>query len=224
MVDVPTAYPLKWPLAKPRTPENERLYGRFGYKSRQSWGMSNSDLTIAMAYSRVQEELGMFTRRGHPDRIDWDATVVSTNLKLRMDGAPRSDQRKPEDPGAVLYYDLDGDQQVIAVDRYNKVEQNLAAIASILQCLRTMERHDASVMKMAMVGIRGELPSPETVGTPHWTQLFNVPATADYKQVKMAYKQTRGKYHPDRPSTGDVRMFDLCNKAWDQYCLQNRIA
>lgn len=221
-----TAYPLHWPPQKPRTPEAERRYGQFGYKNAQGIGGSYSrkeDITVYKATRRILNELGNFDRPGNRNRVDVEAIVISTNLELRKsDGRPRSDRRAPEDPGAVLYYELDGDPQVIAVDCYNKVEQNMAAIAAILECLRTMERHDSTVMKMAMAGIRGELPAPDQVSLPHWTTLFNVPVTADYDQVKKAFKSIRGKYHPDNQRSGNADLFDMCNKVWAQYDKQQQ--
>ena len=77
------------------------------------------------AVERVLEELRRLDGAGEDD------VVISTNLRTRLDGLPRSDQPKPEDPGAAVYWQPPiGEMRCMAVDRYTEVEDNLAAIAA----------------------------------------------------------------------------------------------
>lgn len=78
-------FPLQWPAGWKRTPRFGRKAGMFRA------GASRSRLSVAAAMERVREEVG---RMGIRD----DDLVISTNLPLRLDGFPRSDQSEPE-PG-----------------------------------------------------------------------------------------------------------------------------
>lgn len=75
-----SAYPLQWPEGWKRT-EN--------YRRRQAKFTRHGDrLSVAAAHNRVMEQLTLF-------KVDTkNDVVVSTNIALRLDGAPRSDQRE----------------------------------------------------------------------------------------------------------------------------------
>jgi hypothetical protein len=133
-----TASPLTWPVGWKRTPADQRREARFG-KARQNHGNGHyvgaRSLTIAEATQRVLDEL---TRMG----LVRDDIVVSSNLKLRLDGLPRSDQREPDDPGVAVYWQEPvGPPKVMAIDQYERVADNLAAIAATLDAMRAIERH-----------------------------------------------------------------------------------
>src|SRR6185312_14224710 len=129
------AYPLCWPEGWKRKQSWERQRAHFGRQVQQS-GRSYSSkepLTVAQATERVLDEL---RRMG----INENDVVISTNLKLRLDGFPRSDQANPADPGAAVYWRKDDAAQMkcIAIDRYDRVEGNLAAIAATLEAMRAI--------------------------------------------------------------------------------------
>lgn len=213
-----SAYPLSWPPGWPRTEHYDRVYGRFSTKDRSGQWPRTKDITLAQARKRVQEELERFD--GHQrnwERIDPDHTVLSTNLALRLDGLPRSGQNQPEDPGAVLYFELDGKRQCIPCDQYLHVEQNIAAIAATLSALRTLERHGSGIMERAFTGFTA-LPPP-MAGKAPWYSVLGVDPDAPRDVVERAYKKRRSIAHSDKGGHDDS--FDQVQKAWQTYLEQS---
>src|SRR6476469_975099 len=93
------AYPLTWPAGWPRTSAGDHTHGKFGSR-RTRPGASyarTEDVTITEATQRVLEEL---QRMG----IDRQDVVISTNVRTRLDGLPRSGEREPNDSGAAAYW------------------------------------------------------------------------------------------------------------------------
>jgi hypothetical protein len=88
-----TAFPLAWPPGWKRTAAEDRTFGRFDTSKQSSVGnwRSTQGITVAVATQRLRAELDRMAVRG-------DDPVLSTNLKLRLDGLPRSDQAQPADP------------------------------------------------------------------------------------------------------------------------------
>jgi hypothetical protein len=211
------AYPLAWPSSWRRTPEHHRTRARFNTKGRTfnhdrtaSW-QTAQQVTIAQALECVLDEL---ERLGVPSRQD---VVVSTNLQLRLDGLPRSGQREPEDPGVCVYWKRPQEPpRCMAVDRYDRVADNLAAIAATLEALRAIERHGgATILDRAFTGFVA-LPAPE-----QWFQVLGVPATATREQISAAYRRLAAQHHPDRPGGSDEAMARL-NTARDDGLAQAR--
>lgn len=200
-----TAYPLQWPAGWPRTHSSAMRYGKFGTKKTlpgRSW-TSTVDITIAQATQRVLDEL---VRMG----IDRDDIVISTNLTLRLDGLPRSDQRAPYDAGAAVYWQgPSGARRVMAIDQYYKVEENLAAIAATLDAMRAIERHGgAQILDRAFTGFTA-LPAPTV--EKHWREVFEfageLPITRD--QLRRRYRELASTRHPDREGGSDTAMSEL---------------
>jgi len=137
------AYPLSWPEGWKRTPEGTRRTADFGtvstdYSSGQARYAGKKRLTVSDAVQRLLSEL---QRMG----IGQDDVLISTNVELRLDGLPRSD-REPRDPGAAVYWNIRGKTRVMAIDKYDRVADNLAAIAATLEAMRAIERHGGAVI------------------------------------------------------------------------------
>ncbi|MEO1082427.1 MAG: J domain-containing protein [Pseudomonadota bacterium] len=214
MTEQITAYPLAWPVGWPRTDDSDRRWGNFGTRDSSGQWPRNKDITINQARIRVQEELERFDgKQRNWSRIDPDEIVISTNLKLRLDGNPRSDQSRPDDPGVALYFELDGKRQCIPCDAYLKVEQNIAAIAATLAALRTLERHGSGIMERAFTGFTA-LPPP-VAGEAPWYSVLGVDPDASPDVIKRAYNKRRSLAHPDKGGHADT--FDQVEKAWAQY-------
>lgn len=205
-----SASPLSWPPGKPRTPANDRKQGRFGKRNSSGWGLK--ELTVAEARSRVTTALDKFTRSLQTYRVPPDSIIISTNLALRIDGFPRSGQREPSDPGAAVYFQLDGQNQCIPCDVYSRIADNLAAIADCIEALRTLERHDASLMRAAFTGF-AQLASPEAMGRPHWRTVLNTDSR-EPEEVRKAYKTAQRATHPDRGGSSEA--FHAVQEAWSQ--------
>src|SRR5690606_17605504 len=144
-----------------RTPAQERTRARFSRQERVASSYTpgqtytrKANLTISQGTDRVAAALsaiGAWT----------DETVVSTNLALRLDGLPRSGQRAPDDPGVAVYWRKGKGFRCIAIDRYDRVQDNLAAIAATLEAMRAIDRHGgAEILDRAFTGFVA-LPQPE---------------------------------------------------------------
>lgn len=203
-----TASPLTWPAGWPRTDPAERGYGRFGKreKSTSSSYAQLKSMTVAEGTKRIQAEL---------DRMRARDVIISTNLKLRVDGLPRSDQREPVDPGAAVYWtDRSGAVRNIAIDQYTKVADNLAAIAATLDAFRTVERHGgAEIGSRAFTGFTAIEHSPE----PHWSTVLGVDAqTVTLRELGDARRRKLSEAHPDKSGNADGSAFDRVNRAFER--------
>jgi hypothetical protein len=208
MTDI-TRSPLCWPSWFPRTSRFKRTHGKFGKRaSGRSWGRKS--LTLAQARSRVLQQLGMFTRVGDCHRVDPDNIIISSDLALRNDDLPRSGQRRPDDPGVAVYFELDGKQRCMPCDAYLRIEDNMAAIAATIEALRTLERHGSQMFEAAFTGFDA-LPSPDHLVGRSWRDVLDYYGdSAD--EAKRAYMAARKRCHPDHGGTTDA--FHEVETAW----------
>lgn len=196
------AYPLQWPAGWKRASAGSRKSAKFN-----RFGKS---LTIEQAVTRIRAEL---QRMGVRD----DDLVISTNLKLRLDGLPRSDQREPDDPGAAVYWRDGTAMRCMAIDRYDRAADNLAAIAATLDAMRAIERHGgAEILDRAYAGFSA-LPPPIT-GEEPWYVVLDVDPDEAHEVVEKVYRWLRSDNHPDRG--GDASQFDRVQRAWESYLEQ----
>lgn len=188
------AFPLTWPDGWGRLKSYQRKQAMFSRNKRQ--------LSINDAVTRVREELGRMS-------ILDDDLVVSTNLELRMDGWPKSGQREPADPGAAVYWrDKAKNTRCMAIDRYDRVADNLAAIAATLDAMRAIERHGgAEILNRAFTGFTALENS-----SAHWSDVLGTSALSTRAEIDAAYKRLRSQHHPDKG--GDAEMFNRIQKAY----------
>lgn len=205
--------PLEWPVAVPRTDADDRKFGKFTYQSTGTnycHRRSNS-LTLAMARDRVLAELDRFLAVVH---VDDASVVISTNMPARVDGSGLlANRRVPNDPGvAVFFDDDDGNRQVFACDVYTKVEQNIAAVAAVIDAMRRIERHGGeNLLGAAMSGFRA---LPEAGGGEPWWDVIGVRRTDSFDAVKSAYRKQCMVHHPDRGNGTDG--WNRLQDAWRQ--------
>lgn len=201
----PTRYPLQWPVGWKRTPDARREAGRFarrGYSSSSYRPMQ--DVTVAEACQRLLAELQrMAVREGD--------VVISTNVRTRLDGLPYSNEREPADPGAAVYWRDTGKDRCMAIDRYTKVAQNIAALAATIEAMRAIERHGgATILDRAFTGFTA-LPAPIAAGMHKpWRQVMNFtsePVSLDLLEAR--YRRLASLRHPDKPGGSDAAMAEL---------------
>lgn len=206
-----SAFPLTWPTGWKRTHPSQREHGRFNKKVRtsgSSWAMAQ-DLSIAEATARVLAEL---QRMG----LGRDDVVISTNLVLRMDGLPRSDQKAPDDPGVAVYWETrKGGRKVMAIDRYYRVADNLAAVAATLEAMRAIERHGgAAILDRAFTGFTA-LPAPGSALQAAWWIVLGMNTKSPTRdELKTAYRRASMEAHPDRGGS-DKAMAEV-NAAYEE--------
>lgn len=203
-------YPLSWPAGWRRAVQRDRA--SFGRKGSDGW---KERLSVAQAVERVRRELQLLGVRD-------DDSVISTNVELRLDGFPRSNQGEPADPGVAVYWLERGQREpkCMAIDRYDRVADNLAAIAATLEAMRAIERHGGGeILSRAFAGFAA-LPAPMDVRT--WSQVLGVPDHAPTADVREAYRRLRSSSHPDKP-TGDAARFNEVQAAWESFCHERGI-
>lgn len=196
--DHATANPLHWPLGKPRTPASSRIYGRFARSERaagSSW-RSTRPLTVSDALSRLRLEL---------ERLRVVELVISTNVPLRADGFPRSDQREPQDPGAAVYFKLKagGKPHCLPCDRYRRVADNLAAIAAHIEATRAIERYGVADLAAMFAGFQA-LPAPAQKTWREILGFVDVDAPPTLDQVERKFRELASEHHPDRGGNPEI--------------------
>lgn len=171
------AYPLQWPQHRTRTPGWERKRAQF-----QSHG---KPLTIAGAIDRVQNEL---------DRLQAQYPVISSNVELKLDGRPRSESRPPDDPAIAIYFMLGKKQMCMACDRWDRVADNIAAVAGHIDALRRTQRYGVVDQHEAFSGF-AQLDS-----VPDWMRVlgFAEHEKPTAKEVDAAFKSKAKKMHADK--------------------------
>lgn len=193
------AYPLQWPAGWPRSRATKSAsFGKKQWDSSYKW-QSHKELTVADARQRLADEL---------DRLNARYVTLSTNMELRLDGQPRSDRRDPDDVGVAVYFQLNGKQTVLACDKWNRVADNIAAIAKHIEALRGMDRWGVGTAAQAFAGYQA-LPAPE-----QWWQVLGVSSGATKEQINAAYRALAMKAHSDTGGS-DAEMARL-NVARDQ--------
>ncbi|MES3011964.1 MAG: DnaJ domain-containing protein [Pseudomonadota bacterium] len=206
----PSNYPLNWPAGWKRTPGHLQGRARFNKTEHVRRGdhsfARQGDLTVSDARVRVLEALRKF------GVLDGDA-IVSTNLQTRLDGLPRSGQPEPRDPGVAVYWVRPTEpMRCMAIDRYERVADNLAAIAATLEAMRAIERHGgAMILDRAFTGFAA-LPAPAAVRD--WREVLGVPNTVQTADsLRNAYRRAARAAHPDKGGT-DARMAEV-NAAYE---------
>ncbi|MFC7515051.1 hypothetical protein ACFQUU_08550 [Herbaspirillum sp. GCM10030257] len=211
------AYPLQWPAGWPRTPAQARQSARFNKKTttRHKWSDGSTStfrgkqgLSVADGVERVLSELQRFG-------VDRQDIVISTNVRTRLDGLPRSGEREPDDTGAAAYWQTRaGERRVMAIDQYETVADNLAAIAATLEAMRSIERHGgAQILDRAFTGFAA-LSAPGTVRT--WREVFGfiTDAAVSMDRLKAEYRTLASSRHPDKGGSHEA-MTEL-NIAYEQ--------
>lgn len=208
------SYPLCWPDGWKRIAADERRYGHFNRKEREyrsgtagSTGYSitrTKDLSVTDALSRLLQSL---ERMG----VERQDVIVSTNIRTRLDGMPRSGEKQPIDPGVAVYWKRVGEKmRCMAIDQYTTVEDNLAALAATLESFRTIERHGgAQILDRAF---RGFAALPENSSQP-WRNVlgfpFNIPISKE--EIERRYRELVKVHHPD--IGGDRDRFEAIHQA-----------
>ncbi len=180
MSDTAQRYPLSWPIGWRRTDPARReraQFGRVGEFGKQA-------LSVADALGRLIVEL---------DRLRVTDHVLSTNVPVRLDGLPLSQRvSPPKDPGAALYFRLKGKARCLACDKWDRVPDNITAIAFHIRALRAVDRYGVGTLDQAFAGYAA-LPS----GVPNWWDVLEVEPRATLEEVEKAYRRLAQLEHPD---------------------------
>lgn len=213
------AYPLAWPQGWPRTPDHQRDTGsRFGKMQHRTtehgvW-RSKGRLTPDAARRSLQSEL---------ERLKAKATVLSSNIPLRLDGEMRADaaDRRVDDPGVAIYFTLKGKQMVMAQDAFQTVAANMRSLALAIDALRALERHGGGkMMERAFAGFSALPPPAGHTPKRPWWEVLGYSANPEDRallsvdEVKARFHTLAKRRHPDAGGS-DAEMAEL-NAARDE--------
>lgn len=187
------AFPLQWPDGRPRKTNRKRA--TFGKKVHNGRWAETKDLTVADALGRLQDEL---------DRIGARHPVVSTNLETRLDGLPRSGQAEPRDPGVALYFQLDGQPHCMPCDTYDRVADNIAAIAKHIEATRAIDRFGVASVREMFTGFQA-LPAPGAKRPWREVLMFGQDMLRPNRDmVEKRYRELAKERHPDAGGSADA--------------------
>ena len=178
------AHPLDWPSDVPRRKA------------------SDAGLPHHFAPTTVDREVREVQRQLRMLGADRGSVVISTNLALRLDGLPRSSQRAPEDPAAVVHWRQDAEPFALPCDKWPRVEHNLHAIALHLAALRGLDRWGCGTSSQAFAGYRRLPPPPTADGEAAealaWWDYFGVDRDlATREEILADFRDSAKTMHPD---------------------------
>lgn len=183
------SYPLYWPEGWPRTEPYKQKRAQF------------KDRSVSVGRRFLVDEI---------QRFGGSELIISSNLELKLDGTPRSNQRQPVDRGVAIFFKRKGVDMALACDVYTTVEDNLWALCRTIDALRQIERDGSpALINRAFKGFMA-LPDPDARD---WWEVLCVNRMASDDEIKQAYRKLAMQHHPDHG--GDPVMFDMVQKAYD---------
>ena len=144
--------------------------------------------------------------------------IINSNMQYRLDGMPYTRQNV-SDTGVAVYFTLQGEEQCISCDKWARLEDNLSAIARIVNAMRGIERYGTGAMVHA--AFRGFKALPEAIvlpdNRPHrpWNVVLGCAQDADAPTVKQAYRSAQAIAHPD--AGGSNYDFQEVQQAYEEW-------
>ena len=174
-------YPLQWPTGWIRTPGYSRKRAAFR-TSRTETGR----VGVPEGIRRLEREI---------ERMGGENATLSSNMRVRIDGSVRANEGEPGDPGVALYFAFKGKATVFACDRFDRVGDNIAAIAGHIDALRRVERYGVGSLEQALSGYKA-LPADTAA---NWRAVFGFGADQRVTLAMLddAYKTLAKTKHPD---------------------------
>lgn len=170
---------IDWPTGWDRTPASERTRNnRFETSLRQS-------------IDDLADELG---------RVGVDEWDLSTAAEHQTTNPryPYADSR-PDDPGAVVRWSMNGEQYAVACDAYSRLRDNIQTLSLSLREKRKMENRPVQTGESEFANAR--LPPADDVdesSTDHPDHvILGVPPNADSATVWDAFRRMVKTAHPD---------------------------
>lgn len=170
-------YPLTWPDGLPRTERKAHSQFKTG---------------LSTAINNVKKSLAAFA--SDTGKAVSEIAVTSNVAGITFE--------PPKDVGVAVWFDWEGQQRCIAVDRYPKVEDNLQAIHHILEARRTEMRHGGlHIVRQTFKGFVA-LPAPE--GAKPWREVLDLRhLNVTASDIKARYRELAQTAHPDKGGTKD---------------------
>lgn len=180
---MPKAYPLEWPAGRPREKYPMRNY-RFG---------GGKDIRLNRARDEMHEELRM---------LGASNVVISTNRPTRIDGEFCASSAEPADSGVAVYFTLRGKPMCFACDRWDRMAENVWAIAKTINALRGIERWGVGeAMQRAFHGFEQ---LPDLSGRRDWWQILGLTESSGEAVIRARKIELNKRYHPDLGNGDDA--------------------
>ncbi len=207
------AYPLTWPEGWPKPASRERA--KFGGREKVQSESVIGTQKIVNTYFRSTGSHSIETARkflfAELERLGGvERVVISSNLRLRIDGLPQSGQAQPADPSVAVYFMLKGKPHVLACGKWDRAQDNIWAIAKDIEATRGKLRWGVGTLERAFSGYTA---IPEKTGGVNWWEVLEIAMNATEDQVRDAYRRLAKKYHPD----GETPNADLFRAVTEAY-------
>ncbi|WP_114578541.1 J domain-containing protein [Saliphagus sp. LR7] len=171
---------LEWPDGFERTPGAEREPYPHGFR-----------VSRTQAFDGILDELQKMGARN---------VQVKTAAPHTQKAPHRPYQdRDPEDPGVVVYFERDGAQFAVPCDRWDNLRDNAQAIAKYLDAKRALERYGVQTVSSEFE--TQALPSGDeeaVVATRPPHEILEVAPDAGEAVVRAAARSKKKEHHPDQ--------------------------
>lgn len=188
--------PIDWPQAFPRTePQDRTPNNRF-------------DTSLRASIDDLADEL----ERVGAD--DWRLETAADHQK-RNPRYPYADAN-PDDPGAAVYWTMDGDQFAAACDRYTRLRDNIRTLYLYIREKRKMNARPVVTGESEFANARLP-PADDPVAVeadepPH--VVLGVSPEASPEDIRQAYRRQAHEKHPDQG--GSKAAFRRLKRAYEQ--------
>lgn len=203
------SYPLQWPAGRTRTYSRARALfhvRKTRHLHKDSGGgtfEAREEIPVGRARDAVLAEI---------ERLGGRDPVISSNVRVRLDGL-MSGTARPEggDPGVAVYFILRKQRMAFANDRWDRVADNLWAIAKSIEAIRGLERWGTGEMVAAALKGYRALPPPQRP----WRMVLGYGSEVRplLTEVERRYQEQAKLLHPDRG--GDSSSMAELNAARD---------
>lgn len=172
------SYPLHWPNGWPRTGRQKR---------------AQFSTSMAAARDGLLDEIRLLGGTG---------VIISSNIETYTRGGqeiPYANQKRPDDCGVAVYFNLKNEPCVFACDRWNRVQDNVQAIRKTIEALRGIERWGSSEMLNRVFTGFAALPEKATGfnGVTWYGVLGYDSPNQPYEEYRTAYRRLAKEMHPD---------------------------
>ena len=191
-------YPLSWPFGWPRTPVAKRKRAKFSTQRNAQHTRADGSVAVYSQSQALTVSAAMDRLRGELARLGGGNILVSTNVELTTYGEPRSGRKAPDDPGVAVYFQLKGKDRVLACDKWDRVPDNIAAIAGHIDAIRRQDRYGVGTLDQAFAGYQA-LPPPGHVHQRPWREVLecaNV-SSPNLGIIEDIYHRLACQRHPD---------------------------
>lgn len=187
MTRMAESFPLDWPVGYPRSRSRKRA----PYKA-----------TVGTARDQILRELRLMGVG------DWNVIISSNAPVSARTMQMLAIRAEPADPGVAVYFRKGEKPFVLACDKWDRLADNLRALAMTLEAMRGLERWGCSEMLERVFNGFTALPAPESTSDQNlWWAVLNVSPFASLDQIEESYRKLAREYHPDTAENETVRKF-----------------